>query len=903
MSSRRSSVPRHVSGGVGQLYYKMPVNLNPGSIHKKTHPADKYSPSSYLSTLRDRIGYGAISPLSKTQNVSLNQSAKSNKFQTLTYEYELHIRNSIQFPSQQFARLTNIVNKYQPKENPHATADLSRSQQISPEKKMFTRTSEKLPEIKSSSGCLSPLNNTLGYSQIKELRNALGRTAQKNLNITDIQGESELVKNVIKENEKELKNIFNGEIIKKPYPSPPSSPEANDQEADAELKKKNMRRKWGRIQKRNIFKFDIDLVNDSVKVVRTTKSGEDEIEEEKVVKRTIPDAVSTISPYLQKRKIAHDHYRKNSILVFYDIREAGAMNEDDPPKSAEKEKRSARKNAGGATFTQRNMFNLEEFWKNMKIHDSPKMQSKIEKLFSKSKQILNVFDLGLIDIIKLDPASLLLLYNAVKSAVTINLYSINPPELNKLDPDTFESSPITEHDKEMIEKYKSYVTQAEYNEIFSGFWAQKRSNRMKPVCREGMGYVTVGKRGYIFGGYGGDKLNDLWCLSSGSSYEWTLIQPIGKSIPEKRFGHCIATYKNKIYIHAGGGEFVAAGKVRQSYSDLWAYSIEDNSWSELPRDCVKNVKSPLRRINAASALLEHLWFIHGGYDGILPNTFSEITAYDMEKQKFVEIIMQGASMKNRLPPMIGHSMISVMPDWVKRRPENVNYWTNLNKWKFVASDTMQATKLGIYVFGGFIIDGQDYNNNEYNSNIYLIKCNPTKTMQFAALDNKKDISEITRYVIDIEKIVCTGNGPCPRSHQSTLFFKNKFIAVFGGKNSQQLAEPDSHCLNDLYLLDLEKYEWVPVAIYGFLPSPRWSQAMLSMDNKDRIVVFGGITDQRYCSYNVYVLETDPILISKHLLECRKTKSAIEREANLIGRQLMGETAKKPDNRRRGLLNA
>lgn len=76
---------------------------------------------------------------------------------------------------------------------------------------------------------------------------------------------------------------------------------------------------------------------------------------------------------------------------------------------------------------------------------------------------------------------------------------------------------------------------------------------IKPCCRTFFSFSLVGNSGYLFGGIGSGRLNDLWELDlSGDTYSWKLMNPTG-FIPFKRFGHTSATFNNELIIWGGEG--------------------------------------------------------------------------------------------------------------------------------------------------------------------------------------------------------------------------------------------------------------------------------------------------------------------------------------------------------------
>jgi len=118
----------------------------------------------------------------------------------------------------------------------------------------------------------------------------------------------------------------------------------------------------------------------------------------------------------------------------------------------------------------------------------------------------------------------------------------------------------------------------------------------------------------------------------------------------------------------------------------------------------------------------------------------------------------------------------------------------------------------------------------------------------------KNISETfdNHVFVKIEKVTVDGEGPSNRMNMSSIFY-NKFIAVFGGKNDSLPIEENKFKYNSFYLLNLNSLSWEILVIYGFTPSPRYGHCMNIFNNK--IIIWGGVTGNRFCSTCVYELET------------------------------------------------
>lgn len=268
-----------------------------------------------------------------------------------------------------------------------------------------------------------------------------------------------------------------------------------------------------------------------------------------------------------------------------------------------------------------------------KLRDNLKIGMKVRK-FLKKGTLETAFDLERIDFKKMDPANYLTLYLAIKAAIAPAFYCSGNEELNKIDPDIAglvqshkpEEVGLTPYDSSVLSTYYSYLDQVEKDQILSAFWQVRKVYGSKPTCRESASMVSFEEKFYIFGGYGVDRMNDLWCLSAQteSMWSWTLLRPLGTRIPEKRYGHCMAGWKNNVYVFGGAAEFFTGLKMRAALGDLWKYSIEDNVWREIDTTAAKFEK----RTYAASCAIEGLWFVHGGTNGSNRNVLSSTMVFN-----------------------------------------------------------------------------------------------------------------------------------------------------------------------------------------------------------------------------------------------------------------------------------
>ena len=206
----------------------------------------------------------------------------------------------------------------------------------------------------------------------------------------------------------------------------------------------------------------------------------------------------------------------------------------------------------------------------------------------------------------------------------------------------------------------------------------------------------------------------------------------------------MASYGTNLYIHGGGGEFNDSTKLRISLNDTWKYSTTDNMWTQV-RYKPEKVKKILTRVHAASGIMEHIWVIHGGCNGSRQHIYQDLSGFNFMTEKFVKIYY--SNNKRAVPGLVGHSMVTIMPDYMTKRDENKDYWTNFHKWRFTAEDVLSSSKVGAYIIGGVDVEG------EFNEDVWFIKCNSQKAQ--STMKKKGDKIKFN-YTVDCEILRTTG---------------------------------------------------------------------------------------------------------------------------------------------------
>jgi len=439
------------------------------------------------------------------------------------------------------------------------------------------------------------------------------------------------------------------------------------------LTRDKSRKKWMKISKRTVFNFELDASNNSVSLVRTKAPGVQDDLDVKIKEKTKTDELN-LSPQLQKKRGIEDRERRASIKVYY------GLGNESPSRMWNVSEKDVEQNVKRMLFKS-------------KLKNNLKASMQLKRFLNKGP-LETSFDMNRINLNNIDPSSYLHLYLGIKRAIVPTFYNVKHEELNKIDPDVIEEANIelTEYDNEVLKLYNDYVGKIENDEMLTGFWKTKRASGYRPICRESPAIASVGTNHYVFGGYGVDRMNDLWCLETGremvdEDYRWTQIHSLGKEIPTKRHGHCMGSYNNELYIFGGSPEFIPGLKMRIVLDDVWKYSISENKWRQI--EAKGKVKS---RMYAASCIMDRMWFIHGGTDGSSDGILSSSVVYSIETGKFLNLMVtKKTELADKIGPLAMHSAIAVLPQSLTSRVINIDYWKKYHTWKFSTNDPLTVS--------------------------------------------------------------------------------------------------------------------------------------------------------------------------------------------------------------------
>jgi N-acetylneuraminic acid mutarotase len=305
-----------------------------------------------------------------------------------------------------------------------------------------------------------------------------------------------------------------------------------------------------------------------------------------------------------------------------------------------------------------------------------------------------------------------------------------------------------------------------------------------------------------------------------TSKQWKRVQ--SERLPRNRLGFSMTCFKEKVFIY--GGWETSDSLKRKVSRKVWIYDFFEGCWQKT----IGSGDLPLPRKNHACAQFGRSMIIYGGED-IQGSAKADLFVFDMKSCKWTEADV----MVNTSPGPRSHSTLtSVFHSEVKRNERvSVLSFPSINKQNFIKNS-------GFYLFAG--LDEQKQPTNELNG---------------LFIRNNKFLWA---------RVNTTGIPPCPRySHSACAVHSSLF--VFAGRN-----DAIGNALNDLFCINLDSFKWEKVEVSGSPPRGRWGHAMTSVDSF--VLVFGGLTYERFMPTDLYSIETSRSSVESKLKLERKTSS-------------------------------
>ncbi len=142
----------------------------------------------------------------------------------------------------------------------------------------------------------------------------------------------------------------------------------------------------------------------------------------------------------------------------------------------------------------------------------------------------------------------------------------------------------------------------------NGSWTQLSPTGALPPVRNGHSAVVISNKMYVFGGYGGSPLNDVWVFDpqAGAQGSWIQLSPSGP-LPGARDWHIATALSGKMYIFAG------IGWSATDINDTWCFdptASSNGSWTSLSP--LGSIPAPVDTFSAVGILGKMYIFGGGG---------------------------------------------------------------------------------------------------------------------------------------------------------------------------------------------------------------------------------------------------------------------------------------------------
>ena len=339
-----------------------------------------------------------------------------------------------------------------------------------------------------------------------------------------------------------------------------------------------------------------------------------------------------------------------------------------------------------------------------------------------------------------------------------------------------------------------------------------QSTKRCPESREefSLNYDPISNSIFLFSGNSSYRDSPLLWKFDLFKYIWEPIKQTNEVI-DKRCGHTSIIYKSKLIIF--GGRYLH----NTALGDVDIYNIEQNYWEMNNYNSTIFLK--LRR-NHVACLVGSQMFIHGGIDED-GNYLCDSFLLSLNNNKWAKAKINNFRRNIILPKLAYHSCCLVVPYEIQIHPR-----FNIYKIPDIPVNSRIKEK-GIYIFGG-------------------------KKGDLKEPSNKMWLLKIGKKYLDWMESATLGKPPSPRYLFSMNFYEQEnFIIIHGGKTKSLKSE---QILNDTYLLDLMRFQWIKVLHGSFdqIVKPRCSHAGI-IYNK-RLIIFGGVNEQGFSGSNFFLIK-------------------------------------------------
>lgn len=338
----------------------------------------------------------------------------------------------------------------------------------------------------------------------------------------------------------------------------------------------------------------------------------------------------------------------------------------------------------------------------------------------------------------------------------------------------------------------------EAQEIF--YWREVKSYGIE--TREGATIVKLSGNIVLFGGLNRQKHNEVSQFSM-LNLEWKNLQTL--YTPKERSGHTAVSYKHKMVIYGGCGDYSSKFAQRRCDKKVNILSMKNLKWQVFEG----KGHIPRARRNHAACRLGRFMIVFGGIDK-MGRSLASCFAFNLKTHAW-NVIPEG-------PFEISHCTIT--PVYPSLLMDSFNYDVFS-----VPNSASNLAKRGFYVFGGLL------NSGLVNEQVWVM--------------NLGSESIWTR-------LETVGKPPTPR-HSHTVEVLKKYLIVFGGRNDTFYSHYNG-LVTDIGVLDLTNLNWQSISSEGDVPRSRWGHCSCVYENK--LIIFGGIDYKQFMQSSLFYMNIE-----------------------------------------------
>ena len=164
--------------------------------------------------------------------------------------------------------------------------------------------------------------------------------------------------------------------------------------------------------------------------------------------------------------------------------------------------------------------------------------------------------------------------------------------------------------------------------------------------------------------------------------------------------------------------------------------------------------------------------------------YNDFYLFNIEHKAWVELL-GGKKCAELIGAREMHTITTVLPPGLIESDFN-NLWKSQPN---APSETIKYQYWGIYLFGGFKEDEDQMND------LWLIRPHFKNKVESIPVKRKRQMTAC--YSIEAVKIEPDGKPPIARALHTTVFVKNRYLIIYGGKSKDIYTSTKTISLNDI----------------------------------------------------------------------------------------------------------